>query len=225
MDVAHRIAPRYTVSSIRQRQTLAMKHTLHVLLLAALLPLRAVLGADSPADPLAGAFFPPELIQLTRDQIGLTQAQQEAFRSRTEKTQLRSEELRGKLERETAALVTLAKQNRVDEAVILAQLDKVLDAERELKHLHLGLMVAIKNLLTPEQEAKLQEIAASSKRLTRKVQDVQSGARRWADSGRDPSAIAQAMEKKVKPLIEAGKVIEAEAELDRVLELLKKDAK
>ena len=198
-----------------------MKHTLHVLLLAALLPLSAVLGADSPADPLAGAFFPPELILLARDQIGLTQAQQEALRNRTEKTQARSEELRRTLERETAELVTLANQQRVDEAAIILQLDKVLDAERELKHLHIGLMVAIKNLLNPEQQAKLREIAASGKRLTKKVQDVQSGAQRWAASGRNPSAIARAMEEKVKPLIQAGKVIEAEAELDRVLELLK----
>jgi hypothetical protein len=33
------------------------------------------------------------------------------------------------------------------------------------------------------------------------------------------------MEEKFKPLIEAGKVIEAEAELDRVLQQIKQDAK
>ena len=47
----------------------------------------------------------------------------------------------------------------MDEAALVAQLDKVLDVERELKHLHIGLLVAIKNLLTPEQQAKLREIA------------------------------------------------------------------
>jgi Spy/CpxP family protein refolding chaperone len=207
-----------------------MKHTLLMLLVAGLLPLSAVFGADSPADPLAGAFFPPEVVMLAREQIGLTQAQQEAIRARAEKMQQRSEELRGKLEREAAALATLAKQKRVDEPAIIEQLDKVLDAEREVKHLHLGLLVAIKNLLTPEQQAKLQEIAkdggaqlveATRKRLTQKVEDVQAGAQRWADSGRDPSAIAQAMEHRVKVLMEAGKVTEAEAELDRILELLK----
>ena len=208
---------------------MTMKHTLLMLLVAGLLPLSAVFGADSPADPLAGAFFPPEVVMLAREQIGLTQAQQEALRVRAEKMQQRSEELRGKLEREAAALATLAKQKRVDEPAIIEQLDKVLDAEREVKHLHLGLLVAIKNLLTPEQQAKLQEIAkdggaqlveATRKRLTKKVEDVQAGAQRWADSGRDPSAIAQAMEHRVKVLMDAGKVIEADAELDRILELL-----
>lgn len=210
-----------------------MKSTLLVLL-AALLPLGAMLGADSPGDPLAGEFFPPELVILAHYQIGMTQQQQEAFRIRVEKMQQRSDELRDRLGRETAALSTLAKQKRVDEAVIIAQLDKVLDAEREVKHLHVGLLVAIRNLLTPEQQAKLRQIAASGgaqlaeaarQRLTRKVQDVQSGAQRWGENGRDPSAIAQAMEHKVKPMLDAGKVIEAEAELDRILELLKKEQK
>lgn len=211
-----------------------MKHTFHVLLLAALMPLSAVLAADSPADPLAGAFFPAELVMMAHDQIGLTQQQQAALQNRMEKMQPRSEEMRAKLERETASLATLAKQPRVDEAAIIAQLDKVLDAERELKHLHIALMVEIKNLLTPEQQAKLRQIAASGgtqlaeatrKRLTNKVETVQAAMQQWAASGHDPSAIAQEMEEKFKPLIEAGKVMEAEAELDRVLELIKQETK
>ena len=56
-----------------------------------------------------------------------------------------------------------------------------------------------------------------TKRLTDKVARIKAGAQKWAACGRDPSAIAQAMEQKFKPLMEAGKVVEAEAELDRVL--------
>jgi hypothetical protein len=44
-------------------------------------------------------------------------------------------------------------------------------------------------------------------------------------SGRDPSAIVKTMEEKVSPLLDTGKAIEAEAELDRLLERLKPDAK
>jgi hypothetical protein len=138
------------------------------------------------------------------------------------------------LERETAAAAALAKQEHVDEAALAAQLDKVLDVEREVKHLHLGVLVAIKNLLTPEQQTKLREIAKSGtaqladdtrKRLTEKVERVKEGVQKWAADGRDPSIIAKTMEEKFKPLIEAGKITEAEAELDRVLEQLKQDAK
>jgi Spy/CpxP family protein refolding chaperone len=186
------------------------------------------------ADPFAEAFFPPELVLMARDRIALTQEQQEAFRARVEKAQPRSDELRAKMERETAALAALVKQERVDETALIAQLDKVLDVEREVKHLHVGLMVAIKNLLTPEQQAKLREIAKDGvaqlgedarKRLTEKVERVKEGAQKMADSGRDPSDILKAMEEKFKPLMEAGKAIEAEAELDRALEQLAKGTK
>jgi hypothetical protein len=60
-------------------------------------------------------------------------------------------------------------------------------------------------------------------RIEGKVAQVQEHMQKWAESGRDPSEIGRAMEEKFKPLIEAGKVLEAEAELDRVLERLKKD--
>jgi hypothetical protein len=63
------------------------------------------------------------------------------------------------------------------------------------------------------------------KRLTEKVERVKAGAQKWAASGRDPSTIVKVMEEKFKPFMEAGKVVEAEAELDRVLEQLNKDAK
>lgn len=211
-----------------------MKPIAFFVLLTSLCPIFAADDSKTAADPFAGAFFPPELVFMARDRIALTQEQQEALRARMEKTQPRSDELRKKLERETAALAAVAKQNRVDEAALVAQLDKVLDTERELKHLHVGLLVALKNLLAPEQQAKLREIAKDGgaqlgedarKRLTEKVERVQQEAQKWAESGRDPSDILKRMEEKFKPLMDAGKVTEAEAELDRVLEQLKKDAK
>ena len=64
-----------------------------------------------------------------------------------------------------------------------------------------------------------------TKRLTEKVGRVMQGVQKWTAGGRDPSAIARAMQEKFKPLIDAGKVVEAEAVLDSVLEQLGKDAK
>ena len=63
-----------------------------------------------------------------------------------------------------------------------------------------------------------------TKRLTEKVQRVTQGVKKWTASGRDPSEIAKAMQEKFKPLMDAGKVVEAEAELDRLLERLDKNA-
>ena len=206
-------------------------------LLAILVPTTLRLAADEPkpnSDPLEGAFFPPELVMLARDRIGLTPEQYTAFRERVEKSHRQSEELRTKLEREMAALATIAKQARPDEAALIVQLDKVLDAERDAKRLHLGLMVAIKNLLTDQQQTQLREIAKSGhaqlaeemrKRLTAKVERVQSGIEGLAQAGRDPAPYLKMMEENVKPLLDGGKPMEAETELDRVLERIKQDSK
>jgi len=66
---------------------------------------------------------------------------------------------------------------------------------------------------------------AAQQRVAAKIERVQEGAHKWEADGRDTSAIAKRMEEKVKPLLEAGKFSEAEAELDRVLEVLNDDAK
>lgn len=185
----------------------------------------------SVGDPLADAFIPPEVAVIAGPQVGLSPELRQAIRTRMETAQSRAEEWRSQLERETSALAALARKDRIDEAALLSQLDKVLAAERELKRLHLGLLVALKNELTPEQQARLREIARSSggrpaeeirRRLTEKVERVQQLARKWAESGRDPAPIARTMEEKVRPLIEAANPLEAERELDRLLAQLGK---
>lgn len=205
-----------------------------IALLATACSLSAAETSEAPADPLAGAFYPPELIMMAHSQIGLTQEQQDALTTRVQKTQARSDELRQRLERETAALSSLARQDKVDETAITAQLDRVLDVERELKHLHIGLLAEIKNLLTPEQLGKLRGVEKDGgaqvaeemrRRLSDKVERVKAGAHVWEANGRDTSAIAQAMQERVKPLLDSGKPIEAEAELDRLLEKLGQDSK
>ncbi|HEY2342490.1 MAG TPA: hypothetical protein VGH90_05640 [Chthoniobacteraceae bacterium] len=211
-----------------------MKLITFVLLLSGLSPLFAAEKTASSEDPLAGAFFPPEAVLLARDLIGLTPAQQTAFRDRVQQTQPRLDELERRVKAEAAALAAVAKREPVDEAALMAQLDKELEAEREAKRLHLGLLAWIKNLLTPEQQANLRTLVADGgaklneatrKRLTEKVERIQEGAQKWAESGRDASAIATAMQEKIKPLLDAGKPIEAEAEIDQVLKELDQPTK
>jgi len=66
---------------------------------------------------------------------------------------------------------------------------------------------------------------AMRQRIMAKVASVQQGVQAWAASGRDPSAIVKTMQGTIKPLLDSGKAVEAEAELDRVLEQLKQDVK
>ena len=50
------------------------------------------------------------------------------------------------------------KSTSVNEQQALAQLDKVLEIERDIKRLHIGLAVRLKNRLTPEQQEQLNKM-------------------------------------------------------------------
>jgi len=108
-----------------------------------------------PMDPLGDSMFPPDLImQHTRD-LGLTDEQKIYMRGEIQKTTMRFNELQWQLQDSMEALHATMKANPVNEQLALSQLDKVLDTEREIKRLHFGLAISIKNKLTPEQQEKL----------------------------------------------------------------------
>jgi len=71
---------------------------------------------------------------------------------------LRFTEWQWKLQDEMEKMVAIVKQPRVEEQQALAQLEKVLTIEREIKRAQVTLLVRIKNKLTPEQQAKLEEL-------------------------------------------------------------------
>jgi Spy/CpxP family protein refolding chaperone len=109
-------------------------------------------------DPIGQSFFAPELVIQHQEAIGLSAEQKDYFKTEIRAAQLKFTELQWKLQDEMEKLVTLARQPRVDEPQTLAQLEKVLAAEREIKRQQVTLLVRIKNKLTPEQQAKLSEL-------------------------------------------------------------------
>lgn len=111
-----------------------------------------------PDDPLRDHFFPPELVMQNQQAIGLGEDQKAFLKSELRQAQQRFTELQWKLEDEMERFVALVKQPQVDEPQALAQLDKVLAAEREVKRTQISLLIHIKDHLRPEQQARLQEI-------------------------------------------------------------------
>lgn len=109
-------------------------------------------------DPLGQSFFPPELVIQHQEAIGLSPEQKEAFKTEIRQAQLKFTELQWKLQDEMEKMLSLVKQTHPDEQQVLAQLDRVLSAEREVKREQITLLVRIKNKLTPEQQAKLAEL-------------------------------------------------------------------
>src|SRR6187399_1491960 len=116
-------------------------------------------GAQQPhADPLAENLFAPELVMQHQSEIGLTEEQREALMSEIHNAQERFAGLQERLQKEVEAMTALLRKESSDEQAALAQFDKVLDREREIKRAHLGLILRIKGKLTREQVARLREI-------------------------------------------------------------------
>ena len=111
-------------------------------------------------DPLAHVMFPPELIMGHARQLGLTDEQKAFMRGEIQKTTVSFHELQWKLQDQMELLHESMKATSVNEQQALAQLDRVLDIEREIKRLHIGLAVRLKNRLTPEQQDQLQKLRA-----------------------------------------------------------------
>jgi Spy/CpxP family protein refolding chaperone len=129
-------------------------------LLVVLLLAGVAAWAQQPAaqDPIAENLFAPDQVLANQKAIGLDEAQRSYVRAEVLKAQTRFTELQFQLQDAMESLVGLLKQNPADEAQVMAQLDKVLNAERDVKRTQIALMVRIKNKLTPEQQSRLRQL-------------------------------------------------------------------
>ena len=109
-------------------------------------------------DPLAHLMFPPDMIMGHARQLNLTDEQKTFMRSEIQRTTAAFQDLQWKLQDQMELLQDTMKSTSVNEQQALAQLDKVLDVEREIKRLHIGLAVRLKNRLTPEQQDQLHKM-------------------------------------------------------------------
>ncbi len=126
---------------------------------AALLLTAGTARAQQPdQDPIGQSFFAPELVMQHQEAIGLSAEQKDYLKTEIRQAQLKFTEWQWKLQDEMEKMVALVKQPRADEQQVLAQLEKVLAAEREIKREQVTLLVRIKNKLTPEQQGKLLEL-------------------------------------------------------------------
>ena len=210
--------------------SIALTHLLAVTLLFNV----SVLRADpAPAIPIDGKLFPPEFILQHKDAIGLNDAQTDAIINAAQKAQPDFEEMQRNIKSATEDLAALLTNNSVKTDAVLAQVDKVLDREREIKRAQIRLVLSLRQQLNAEQiemlaELKKKERGASGGDLERvikeKAERVQKGAERWQSEGRDPSPIAALMDK-IEPLLREGKPQEVNAILDQALKLIEAGGK
>ncbi len=106
-------------------------------------------------DPISRNLFPPELIMRFQQDIALAPEQRTAITKAIQEFQNRTVELQWQVQDQTQRLATLLGKPSIDETAALAQLDQMLNVEREVKRAHIGLLIKLKNTLTAEQQAKL----------------------------------------------------------------------
>lgn len=117
------------------------------------------LATDGEKDPeFLKHFFAPELVLQHASAIGLERTQRTEIMKdiarvtgSTTEHQLTMLEHFGAIEEQSAA-------DSIDEKALLASIHEVLIAEMRVKEAHMGLLIRIRNLLTPEQREKLRKI-------------------------------------------------------------------
>jgi Spy/CpxP family protein refolding chaperone len=108
-------------------------------------------------DAFMDSFFQPEAIMHHQRVLNLSEDQRKRLIETIQKAQPQFTELQWQLEAEQATLSSLMRAERADEKQILAQLDKVMRLEADMKRGQLAMLVRLKNELTPEQQMKLRE--------------------------------------------------------------------
>jgi Spy/CpxP family protein refolding chaperone len=127
----------------------------------ALLALAAGPGAPPgapPEDPVASRLFPPDLIMSHQTELQIDDKQRASMMKEVEGAQSHILQVQWELQAAAEQLGKLLEPAHVDEAKALAQAEKVMNLERDVKKLHLGLLIRLKNLLTDAQRAKLMEL-------------------------------------------------------------------
>ena len=103
-------------------------------------------------------FFAPELVLKNAAALQLTKAQRSAITRDIGQVTGATTELQLSMLEGFGAVEDLAAADPVDEKALLAAIHDVLMAEMRVKEAHMGLLVRIRNTLTPAQREKLRRI-------------------------------------------------------------------
>ena len=187
------------------------------------------LAANAQEDPLSEFLIPPPLIMQRAEEIGLSDDQRTTVQQSVERAHEQGAERTPILKEAVESLRRELEVNEIDEAIARKKLDKLLDAERAMKHIHLQMLVQANNVLTKEQRSALRKLhvarsgkpdhATLERRLKAKLKRVQAGVEAQARAGQPPVEVVELMDT-FSPLMQGGKHAEAEEVLDKAIKLL-----
>lgn len=116
----------------------------------------------APEPDFARYLFPPELIMQFQQKINLRPEQRTTITQAIQQMQSKVVDLQWQMQAEVQKLTEIMQHATIKEAEALAQVDRVLGIEREVKRTHLGMLIRIKNTLGREQQVALDSIQATA---------------------------------------------------------------
>jgi Spy/CpxP family protein refolding chaperone len=132
------------------------------LLLALLLALASPAIAEGEDPAFMRNFFAPDLVLKHAREIELSKVQRAALTKDIGQVTSATTELQLSMIDGFGAVEELSAADPVNERALLAAIHDVLMTEMRVKEAHMGLLVRVRNLLTPEQREKLKKLRGDS---------------------------------------------------------------
>ena len=102
--------------------------------------------------------YPPDLVMRHQGEIGLTDEQRKAITEAIRATQGSLVEIEWKLREIEEQVASLFRTKPIQEEAALDRVGQLLDLEKQVKTLHLRLLIRIRNALTDKQTELLRDI-------------------------------------------------------------------
>jgi Spy/CpxP family protein refolding chaperone len=122
---------------------------------------RGAMGGDPAVmrelQALGVHFYPPQMLLRRAGELGLTPDQIGKIRQAVLGAQAKAVDLKARVGKAKVEATRLLAADKVDERAVGAQIDEATKAGAELRKLMLGVMLHVRDLLTPEQIKKLEE--------------------------------------------------------------------
>lgn len=193
------------------------------LILGVLILITAGLKAANLEDWLESGLLHPDLIASMRDELELTDDQQEKLKAQLDEVRSQAEPLELEVKEQQRALHNLLKDTGTDAEAASAQLAKLIEAEAAVKQLQLRTLIGVRDLLTPGQRQKARGLtppkmvvkedleAGLDKKVARLREALES-------LGVPPTEAMKERGGEIQELVKSGQFAAADAALDKLIE-------
>jgi len=132
-------------------------------------------GGKNVQQQLRQKFIPPRLLLKHADALGLTADQKSKLKRVMRETHAEVGDAQFDLREESYVLMQMLDDPKATDAKILAQADKVMQLEQQVKRRHMKMLLEVRRILTPEQLAKVEKFKAEQREKRKEKRRQQRG--------------------------------------------------